>query len=211
MCSGAKRCCYCEDSAADEVEHIEPKDLFPEKTFDFDNYLYSCGLCNGPKSNQFTIRLPNLTILDLVDFKKQHPNTKPPAGTPLLINPRLENGMDFLRLDLQNTFYFVAIPTMDVVRANYTQQLLRLNNREYLPEARREAYFGYKLRLDRYYFCKNRGDDATKLEQIQQNLLKKQHPSVWFEMKRYFRQGWLLQFDEELHELFVAVPETLDW
>lgn len=27
MCSGAQRCGYCEDSAADEVEHIRPKDL----------------------------------------------------------------------------------------------------------------------------------------------------------------------------------------
>lgn len=24
MCSGARRCCYCEDSMADEIEHIWP-------------------------------------------------------------------------------------------------------------------------------------------------------------------------------------------
>jgi hypothetical protein len=106
MSSGAKRCFYCEDSAADEIVNIEPKDLFPEKTFDFGNYLYACGFCHRLKSNQFVIRLENQTLLDLVDFKKQHPR---------------------------------------------------------------------------------------------------------FEMKRYFRQGWLLQFDEELHELFIAVPETLNW
>jgi hypothetical protein len=27
ICSGARRCAYCEDSVADEVEHIKPKDL----------------------------------------------------------------------------------------------------------------------------------------------------------------------------------------
>lgn len=30
MCAGARRCAYCEDSAADEVEHVRPKDLYPE-------------------------------------------------------------------------------------------------------------------------------------------------------------------------------------
>ncbi len=40
MCSGARRCHYCEDSAADEVEHFYPKDLYPEKCFSWGNYLY---------------------------------------------------------------------------------------------------------------------------------------------------------------------------
>ena len=34
MCAGAKRCMYCEDSAADEVEHHLPKNLYPEFVFD---------------------------------------------------------------------------------------------------------------------------------------------------------------------------------
>src|SRR5437867_3043275 len=48
MCSGARRCCYCEDSFADEVEHVRPKSLYPEHVFVWENYLYSCGPCNGP-------------------------------------------------------------------------------------------------------------------------------------------------------------------
>jgi 5-methylcytosine-specific restriction endonuclease McrA len=45
LCSGARRCCYCEDSVADEVEHIKPKDLYPEFVFVWENYLYACGPC----------------------------------------------------------------------------------------------------------------------------------------------------------------------
>lgn len=30
MCSGARRCVYCEDSVGDEVEHIYPKSLYPQ-------------------------------------------------------------------------------------------------------------------------------------------------------------------------------------
>src|SRR5947209_3962867 len=42
MCSGARRCCYCEDSFANQVEHIKPKDLYPGETFKWRNYVYAC-------------------------------------------------------------------------------------------------------------------------------------------------------------------------
>lgn len=56
MCSGNRRCCYCEDSLADEVEHIRPKSLYPELVFVWENYLYSCGPCNSKKSNNYYCR-----------------------------------------------------------------------------------------------------------------------------------------------------------
>ena len=37
MCSGARRCGYCEDSVADQVEHIAPKDLYPEFVYVWEN------------------------------------------------------------------------------------------------------------------------------------------------------------------------------
>ena len=55
LCSGARRCCYCEDSYADEVEHVWPKSLYPERAFQWENYLYVCGACNVPKSNRFAL------------------------------------------------------------------------------------------------------------------------------------------------------------
>src|SRR5260221_6230464 len=58
MCSGAQRCAYCEDSASNQVEHMRPKDLYPEQVFQWLNYTYACGLCNGPKNNRFGILLP---------------------------------------------------------------------------------------------------------------------------------------------------------
>ena len=55
MCSGARRCGYCEDSVGDEVEHIKPKDLYPERTFVWENYLLACGQCNRGKSSRFSV------------------------------------------------------------------------------------------------------------------------------------------------------------
>ena len=43
LCSGSRRCMYCDDSVADEVEHFRPKDLYPEVVFAWMNYLYACG------------------------------------------------------------------------------------------------------------------------------------------------------------------------
>ena len=58
MCGGIRRCMYCEDSAADEVEHFKPKDLYPEVAFVWRNYLYACGGCNGGKDNRFSVIAP---------------------------------------------------------------------------------------------------------------------------------------------------------
>jgi hypothetical protein len=55
MCAGARRCAYCEDSAADEVEHVRPKDLYPQVVFAWRNYVYACGPCNGPKGSHFAV------------------------------------------------------------------------------------------------------------------------------------------------------------
>ena len=56
MSHGARRCAYCEDSVGDEVEHIWPKDFFPERAFVWTNYLYACGGCNGAKLNRWRLR-----------------------------------------------------------------------------------------------------------------------------------------------------------
>ena len=55
MCPGARRCGYCEDSVGDEIEHIKPKNLYPERTFVWENYLLACGQCNRGKSSRFSV------------------------------------------------------------------------------------------------------------------------------------------------------------
>ena len=75
MCQGARRCMYCEDSLADEVEHVRPKNFFPDQTFVWENYLYACGPCNGPKSDQF------MAILSKVQrFSNGLPNNSNPRA-----------------------------------------------------------------------------------------------------------------------------------
>jgi uncharacterized protein (TIGR02646 family) len=52
--SGAgERCMYCSGSESAQVEHYRPKAVFPLSTFLWENFLWTCGICNQYKSNSF--------------------------------------------------------------------------------------------------------------------------------------------------------------
>ena len=213
MCSGARRCAYCEDSVGDEVEHIRPKSFYPANCFDWDNYVYACGNCNSPKNNKFAV-FRN----DDGEFYEVNLNAgiEPPIGKDVLINPRVENPMDYCILDLRK-FKFVVKPNLNAEKkqkAEYTfLTVLNLNDspREFLREAREEAFEDYVARLEKYNNEKKGNNDPTKLSRMIQGIKRKQHPTVWKEMQRYYQEGWLKSIDEELHNLFEESPEALDW
>ena len=82
MCAGAQRYGYCEDSVGDEVEHIKPKDLYPERVFVWENYLLACGQCNGGKNNRFSV-ISGDRLMD-VTRPRNHPIRRPRAPAPVL-------------------------------------------------------------------------------------------------------------------------------
>jgi uncharacterized protein (TIGR02646 family) len=208
MCSGARRCCYCEDSCADEVEHIRPKNLYPEQVFVWENYVYACGPCNGPKNNRYAVFAKSDGNLLPIVRPKGAPLQPPPAGDHVLIDPRRENPLDFMELDLLGTFRFVptANPgTREYHRAKYTIEVLHLNDRDILPDARRCAIGSYKARLHEYRNQKESGISVDDLKQLIQGIRRMPHPTVWAEIKRQ------RQLHAELAVLFDVVPEALDW
>lgn len=208
MCSGAQRCAYCEDSAANQVEHMRPKDLYPEEVFQWLNYTHACGLCNGPKNNKFGVLLPAQTDVTIVTRQRDEPVVPPLAGTFALLDPRTEDPFDFLHLDLLDTFYFVpraGLPESAHSRAEYTIDLLTLNTRDYLPQARAEAYGSYRARMVEYLDRRADQRPAQELTALIQALQRMQHPTVWREMQR---QQALLP---ELTPLFARACEALAW
>ncbi|MDC0685598.1 hypothetical protein [Sorangium atrum] len=208
MCAGRCRCMYCEDSAADEVEHFRPKDLYPEVVFAWINYLYACGPCNGPKNNRFQVlSAKSRTIVDVTRPLKA-PVTEPEPGDPVLIDPRREDPLTLMRLDIRGTFLFRPIPskgTHEYERANYTINILHLNERDHLPGARKDAYEAYCALLHRYVLKKKASASAEYLARTESALRRTHHPTVWAEMKR--------QRDEipELRALFREAPEAMQW
>jgi uncharacterized protein (TIGR02646 family) len=208
MCCGARRCIYCEDSAADEVEHLRPKDLYPEAVFVWSNYLYACGPCNGPKNNRFAVFMHGSGILTEVARAQGAPILPPVPGDLVLLDPRAEDPCDYMALDLRDTFWFVpraAKGTIEYQRAEYTIDVLGLNKKEFLPKAREQAYKDYKAHLSQYRLRLRQGAPRRHLRRLEEEIRGRQHPTVWSEMKR---QHALIP---ELATLFRAVPQALGW
>lgn len=213
MCSGARRCAYCEDSVADEVEHIRPKNHFPESCFVWENYVYACGPCNGPKNDKFAVvRNDNGNFYEV----DKHSGDQPPLGEDALINPRNEDPLDYCMLDLRDTFKFVIIKPAESPehkKADYTfNQVLRLNDqREYLREGRKKYFGNYRARLHSYSILKAAGAAQEKLDTMIREIRSEAHPTVWQEMKRYYSNGFFHSFDSDLHNLFFQNQEALTW
>ncbi|WP_346895564.1 hypothetical protein [uncultured Roseibium sp.] len=205
MCSGAQRCVYCEDSVGDEVEHIKPKDLYPEDVFRWPNYIYACGPCNGGKNNKFAVI--NQGNLVIVTRPRGAPITPPSLGDPAFINPRTEDPLAFLTIDLLGTFLILPCEGLDPVaesRAKFTIEVLNLN-RDLLLDARQNAFGGYRARLLEYRHRRDDGADVNELNALRDDLLATPHPTVWAEMKRQ------APFIPTLQDLFEAVPEANEW
>jgi hypothetical protein len=106
---------------------------------------------------------------------------------------------------------FLFVPTADDVgsaefqRALYTISILRLNVRDDLPVARREAYDSYRARLVEYASGRDSGESSELLKKKVDALKRMQHPTVWHEMRRQFT------YIPELTQLFQRIPEALNW
>jgi uncharacterized protein (TIGR02646 family) len=208
MCFGAQRCCYCEDSAADEVEHIKPKNLYPGEAFVWENYLYACGTCNGPKNDKFAVFDPVTGVLTSITRLSAGLASNPPVGTAVLIDPRREDPLHFFELDMKDTFQFVpafGLSPQERDRAVYTENVLRLNERDLLVQARKTAYGSYIARFKEYVVDKNNGVNSLRLTLYVTGLKRMDHPTVWREIQRQHVRY------PHLAGLFSQAPEALTW
>ena len=151
MSVGVEICNYCENNEATDIEHIFPKDWFPNKTFIWENYLLACRTCNTDyKSNRFAIFVPKYTnsILDVI--------AQPPNDDSAFINPQIEDPLDFFLLNLKRGVFTIHPNLTDntqsraYLKADYTLELLALNTRDALVNARKSAVKYYLDRLERY-------------------------------------------------------------
>jgi hypothetical protein len=90
MAPGRERCMYCGDNQGSDVDHFEPLSRKPLRTFDWLNHLLACSICNS-------------------HFKRDRYPTAP-DGTPLLIDPTVDDPLDHMRLSLSAGAYH---PTSD--------------------------------------------------------------------------------------------------
>jgi uncharacterized protein (TIGR02646 family) len=209
MAGELERCFYCEDSCADQIEHVWPKKRFPERTFVWENYCFACGTCNRPKTNHFQLIDPHSQA---VIKPERWPNSEPwPPGwdAALLIDPRREDPRDLLWLDLSDTFRFEparSLHRIDMLRAYYTIELLTLN-RPVLERARRAARARFtRLLGDFVARAELPCDRVSRSQRFQRECRDELHYTVWLEMKRQHER-----LGGELAQLFARAPEALGW
>src|SRR5882672_7206072 len=192
---GISRCAYCEDSVADEIEHLWPKSLFPNRAFRWSNYAFACGPCNGPKSNRFAI-VENDGTIDEFIRRRGDAVVMPRDGIPGLIDPRAENPMMLLELDLGGRTpdgrdleaTFMIEPAWDLSprdkgRAKFTRDILNLN-REVVRRSRENAFGSFRARLVEYVDMKEDGKTAEDLDEFRLGVLGMPHLTVFEEMRR---------------------------
>lgn len=227
LCSFHGTCCYCEQNEATDIEHIYPKSFFPEYAFHWENYLLACGTCNTH------FKLDRIHVLDEKNNISKVPRGTIPSSKKIaFINPRIENPFKFMILSFPS-YKFELVPSQsksDANKASSTIEILELNTRDVLIEARRRTARYYYERLERLskiieakdvFALKellNPIDDRFDLElplaEIKQSITESfkqeiqthQHPSVWESIK--FIQS---KFDSKWKSLFDKVPEALEW
>ena len=204
MCS-EEQCMYCERSVANQLEHFRPKAFYPEVVFSWANYLFICNPCNINKSNRFAVFSSVSGSRVDVRRKRGEAVRQPERGEAVLINPREEDPLELLIIDLQGTGMFLPrapAGTRDWIRAEYTTtELLDLNNAGH-RKARKNAYTKFAIALREYVRARDEGRATDKCVDL---VRESCHPGVWAAMKR----------DREiipgLRTLFEAAPEALNW
>jgi uncharacterized protein (TIGR02646 family) len=208
MSPGPVRCMYCEDSFANQIEHFKPKELYPELTFAWSNYLYSCGPCNRSKWDRFKV-ISGGVAPRLIDVTRRPgaPVVPPPKGKPALINPLREDPLRFFKLDFDNDCIFTPTApegSIDFDRAVYTRDLLQLN-KDVLRTARRGAFKAYAGVLRDYLHDREAGTPKKDLVGYPRFIRESNHQTVWAEMKRQHASI------PRIHSRFLAAPEALKW
>ena len=206
MCTSPGRCAWCEDSEAGEIDHIRPKALYPGETFSWPNLLRSCGGCNRAKGDKFAL-VDNDELVD-VTRRRGTPVVPPPRGRHAVIDPRVEDPMRLLELDIAGGTFRLqprfGLATAERHRADYTTCLLKLN-RPLLTSARSTVYGDMRARLAQFREQRDAGAAGAELARFAKAFVEHPHPTVWREMQRQHAQI------EEIDVLFRDVPEALGW
>lgn len=204
-CTGRMRCQYCEDSVADEIEHIYPKDLYPEFAFSWNNYVYSCGICNSTyKGSQFSVFDANNNAVDITRPPKRRVE-QPVAGRPLFIDIRNEDPFDFFNLDFTTGIFTSKsdIDSQEYKRAMYTIKILQLN-RDILTSGRKCAYRVFLHEIKAYTQGPESGVESNNFKTLKETIILSSHMTVWNMMKTNANDV------QELKAIFDDYPELLN-
>ena len=139
MNGGWDRCMYCEHNVAGQIDHFEPRERAPARTFDWPNMVLSCDRCNVSKGSAFM-----------------------GAGGEPPVDPTLEDPSEHLELSPRD-----GALVGRTARGEWTIQVFGLNASPHLKRQRREAWLVLQELIVRYRDCNTRGDGEAADEHRQ--------------------------------------------
>ncbi len=225
--AAGQHCHYCEGSVGTSIEHFYPRGFYPNLTFVWDNYLWSCQACNTQyKGAKFALfAAPNSAqVLPLVKNRSFLPPTNRDA---VFLNPRVDNALDYWELELETGRYTVRpeLSKRAQARAQYSLELLQLNERPSLLKGRQEAFSAYSHLLSTAAAVQSDTTGAYLRELLPnkpasfytQSLLKQQEAAHYFLQQQFltlpYKTVWRsMQQQAEafpsLKALFAQAPNT---
>jgi len=228
MCVSKELCNYCEQNEANDIEHIAPKSFFPESAFVWDNYLLACKQCNSG------YKLDKCFVIDAANSTHELARrTQPTVGSTIaFINPRVENPNTYMMLNMLS-YKFDIHEDLSLIKkhkAEKTLEILKLNERDELIHARKNASKYMYLRLEQLIKIIETNSnqeleniltpdddvvDTTKslennktiiIASFKKDIQMHQHPSVWYAIKKVQSK-----VNAKWQKLFEKLPEALTW
>jgi len=153
MAPAPGRCMYCEHSEGTAIDHFWPLSKYPERAFDWENYLWACSHCNSnDKRDQFPLDAHN---------------------QPLLIDPTASNDDPAIHLTLHPpTGKFVD----RTLKGKESIKVFGLS-RTFLETGRMDAWVSAEVHLEAYAKAIDVGDDP-RATRIRETLIRAPHGSV---------------------------------
>ena len=178
------KCAYCEAVAAQDIEHFYPKNQYPQRMFDWENFLRGCKNCNNFKLDRFPL-LPN--------------------NEPELLDPCRDEPLDYFVWDFATGAIGIRPEPVYDVRGRTTRDLLRLNM-EPLREERRKK-FDLVLYLLALVLNEDPVTQATR-DRLREEL---DHRRPWLGMiRRLFRRPGT-KYDNLVNSARTKLPEIDTW
>ena len=192
-------CYYCERDRYRDIEHIYPKRHYPERCFNWYNYVYACTICNQDKKGDIFAVFDAAGEIICFDRHTLAADAPPPVGQAVLLDIRHEDPLQFLKLELE-TGQFMPIGTaLEQKRGRFTRDLFELNNDD-LVRHRRYAYHGFCTYLTMWAQAIKSGN-TSQAEIILTEITKLPYPTVLAEMRRQAPEkpalgAWFAALDE---------------
>jgi uncharacterized protein (TIGR02646 family) len=175
-------CFYCERDRYRDIEHIRPKRHYPQRCFDWANYVYACTICNQDRKGD------RYAVIDaagaLLEFDRRLPAGElPPPGSEALIDIRAEDPLDFFVLEFATgSFVAAAADAVGMLRADFTIGLFELNE-DSLARIRRQMA-GQTLDYIRHHAAAVQLGDPAAAARALEEILELPYPTILHEIRR---------------------------